>query len=176
MRQKLLSLILLLMAGVVSPTLLMAADETLKVGDKTVTVTSNQSSIKPTGLTGGTISWNASSKTLTFTDVIFESAKNNAVAFTGKYINLVFKGANVIKSSYNCFMIDVSNYCYINSENSFNGPTAYLELESTASAGSSYYTCIWMKNGSLNISDIYLKGTSNYGHTIYGNGSNNIIE
>lgn len=173
MKQKLFTLILLLIAGTLSPTLLMA-DETLNVGDKTVTTTSNQSSIKPTGLTGGTISWNASSKTLTFTDVIFESTNTNAVKFTGKWIILVFKGKNVIKSAYNCFLIDVSNYCDINSENSYNGPTASLELESTASAGSSYYTCIWMKNGVLDINNIYLKATSNYGHAIYGNGSNRI--
>ena len=173
MKQKLFTLILLLIAGTLSPTLLMA-DETLFVGNKTVTVTSNQPSINPSGLTGGTISWNASSKTLTFTDVVFNnSTQYNAVSFTGTRINLVFKGKNVIKSAKNGFSIDASNYCVISSVQ--GSSTAYLELEcTTTNPSSGYYTCIWMKNGVLDIKNIYLKATSNYGHTIYGKGSNSI--
>ena len=171
MKQKLFSLILLLIAGTLSPTLLMA-DETLYVGDKTVTTTSDQS-VNPSGLTGGTISWNASSKTLTFTDVVFNSTQYNAVSFTGTRINLVFKGKNVIKSAKNGFSIDASNYCVISSVQ--GSSTAYLELEcTTTNPSSGYYTCIWMKNGVLDIKNIYLKATSNYGHTIYGKGSNSI--
>lgn len=110
-----------------------AMAETLKVGDKTIT--SSQSKITPSSLSKGTIKWDASKKTLTFTNVEMNCALTNAVEYDGATINLVFEGKNIIKSNYYDFQIKVSDYCTI------SGPNAYLELESNNSKAERY-NCI----------------------------------
>ena len=96
-----------------------AVAETLKVGNKTISVSSSQSSITPTGLSKGTIKWDASSKTLTFKNVEMNSTQYNAVEFDGYSINLKFEGKNVIKSKYFDFKIKVSSYCTISCSNAY---------------------------------------------------------
>ena len=138
---------------------------TLKVGDKTIT--SSQSSISPTGLSKGTIKWDASTKTLTFTNVEMNCALANAVTYDGARINLVFEGKNVIKTNCYDFEIKVSEYCTINGQN------AYLELESNPSYKSARYNCIWMSgSGDLMIRNIYLKATANTDAVISSSGGN----
>ena len=140
--------------------------ESLYVGDQKITVSSNQSTIKPTGLYNGTIKWDASTKTLTFKNVELNSTQYNAVEYDGEYINLKFEGKNVIKSKNFDFKIKVINYCTISGQN------AYLELESNNTT-SSVYDCIWMiGEGDLMIRNIYLKATSNTGAAITSSGNN----
>ena len=142
-----------------------AMAETLKVGDKTIT--SSQSTIKPTGLSKGTIKWDASSKTLTFTNVVMNCDLTNAVTYDGARINMVFEGKNVIKTNFYDFEIKVSEYCTINGQN------AYLELESNPSYKSARYNCIWMSgSGDLMIRNIYLKATANTDAVISSSGGN----
>ena len=142
-----------------------AMAETLKVGDKTIT--SSQSTIKPTGLSKGTIKWDASSKTLTFTNVEMNCTLTNAVTYDGARINMVFEGKNVIKTNFYDFEIKVSEYCTINGQN------AYLELESNPSYKSARYNCIWMSgSGDLMIRNIYLKATANTDAVISSSGGN----
>ena len=142
-----------------------AMAETLKVGDKDIT--SSQSSIKPKGLTNGTIKWDASSKTLTFTNVVMNCDLTNAVTYDGARINMVFEGKNVIKTNFYDFEIKVSEYCTI------NGSNAYLELESNPSNKSARYNCIWMSgSGDLMIRNIYLKATANTDAVISSSGGN----
>ena len=161
MNKRLLTLLLALMVMTVS-----AVAETLKVGNRTISVSTSQSSISPTGLSKGTIKWDASSKTLTFKNVEMNSTQYNAVEYDGGYINLKFEGKNVIKSKYFDFKIKVSSYCTI------SGSNAYLELESNNTT-SSVYDCIWMiGEGDLMIRNIYLKATSNTGAAISSSGNN----
>ncbi len=78
-------------------TLSMAARADLSVGNVTVTSTGN---VNPTGLTSGTIKYDASTNKLTLENVTFETSSTYAIRYTGSTkLTVIFKGKNTINAT-----------------------------------------------------------------------------
>ncbi len=110
-------------------TLSMAAWADLSVGNVTVTSTGN---VNPTGLTSGTIKYDASTNKLTLENVTFETSSTYAIRCTGSTkLTVIFKGKNTINATLgglSCSGPDLEVYgegietkVKINSEDPHNG-------------------------------------------------------
>ena len=158
---------IIMLAAMLCSTTAWADDYDIWVGGTRVT-DANKSDINPSGKTAGTITYNSSSSTLTFTGVTMSTESNCINIQTGSDVTIKFNGTNTLTTTSNAHAIYSSLPLTLDGRD-WNNP-ASLTLNCTNIDEGRGFLGIWADfEGELNIWNLYLTINASGTGAIVGN-------